>query len=55
MADVGAVARLFGINYGNPQYNPNCDITGDVIGVPDGKIDMRDIGTVARNFGKTDP
>jgi len=33
-------------------------ITGDITGpqgVPDGKIDMRDIGAVAKNFGKTDP
>ena len=31
------------------------DITGPTPGVPDGKIDMRDIGLVARYFGKTDP
>lgn len=31
------------------------DITGSTPGVPDGTVDMRDIGLVARNFGKTDP
>jgi parallel beta-helix repeat protein len=55
MADVGAVARLFGVAYPDPKYNPNYDITGPVTGTADGKIDMMDIGTVARHFGKTDP
>jgi len=55
MADVGAVARLFGVTYPDPRYNPNYDITGPTTGLADGKIDMRDIGVVARNFGKTDP
>jgi len=36
-------------------HTPNADITGILPGVPDGKIDMRDIYVVARNFGKTDP
>jgi hypothetical protein len=47
--DVSAVARLFGVNYPDPQYNPNCDINGD------GKIDMKDVSITARNFGRTDP
>ncbi|MGD8544624.1 MAG: hypothetical protein PVH12_00470 [Candidatus Bathyarchaeota archaeon] len=36
-------------------HNPNCDITSDQTGVPEGTIDMRDIGLVARHFGETDP
>jgi len=55
MADVGAVARLFGIAYPDPRYNPNYDITGPTTGQADGKIDMMDIGTVARRFGQVDP
>jgi hypothetical protein len=49
MRDIGAVARLFGVSYQDPQYDPNYDINGD------GKIDMKDIGIAARNFGKHYP
>ena len=35
-------------------HHPNCDLTGDRIGVPDGKINMKDISYVARRFGETD-
>jgi hypothetical protein len=49
MRDVGAVARLFGINYPSPQYNPNYYINSD------SKINMIDIGTVARHFGEHYP
>ncbi len=67
MRDVGMVARGFGAkhvsNKADPKYceywhatpcsscphNPNCDV------IYDGKIDMRDVGTVARHFGETDP
>jgi hypothetical protein len=49
MRDIRAVAKLFGINYPDPRYNPNCDINDDL------KIDMRDIRAVAKQFGKTDP
>jgi outer membrane protein assembly factor BamB len=55
MRDIRAVAKLFGINYPDPRYNPNCDVTGPTQGVADGKIDMRDIRIVAKQFGKTDP
>lgn len=47
--DVSVVARLFGVNYPNPQYNPNYDINDD------GKIDIKDISTVARRFGQPYP
>ncbi|MCJ7422851.1 Ig-like domain-containing protein [Candidatus Bathyarchaeota archaeon] len=43
--DVATVARLFGANYPNPLYNPNCDINDDL------KIDVRDVATVSRHFG----
>ena len=49
MRDVGLVARLFGTNYPDPEYDPNVDVIYDL------KIDMRDVGTVARHFGETDP
>jgi hypothetical protein len=49
MRDIGAVAQFFGVNFPNPQHNPNCD-TND-----DGKIDMKDIGLVAKHFGDIDP
>jgi peptide/nickel transport system substrate-binding protein len=53
--DVANVARLFGVNYPDPKYNPNYDITGPTIGLQDGKIDIRDVAIVAKNFGKIDP
>jgi len=49
MRDIGMVARLFGVNYPDPRYNPNCDVIYDL------KIDMKDVGTVARHFGEVDP
>ena len=49
MRDIGVVAQFFGVNFPNPQYNPNCD-TND-----DGKIDMKDISLVAWHFGQHDP
>jgi len=49
MRDVAAVAKLFGINYPDPRYNPNRDV------IYDGKIDMKDVSLVAKNFGKIDP
>jgi peptide/nickel transport system substrate-binding protein len=48
--DIRSVAKLFGVEYPDPRYNPNYDINDD------GKIDMiNDIRTVAKQFGKTDP
>jgi len=55
MRDIAEVAHLFGRTPIWPYWNPNCDITGVIIGVPDAKIDMRDIGLVSRHFGETDP
>jgi hypothetical protein len=46
MRDIGSVARLFGINYPDPIYNPNYDINYDR------KIDMKDISLIAKQFGK---
>lgn len=53
--DLAAMAKVFGINYPDPRYNPNYDITGPTPGVADGKIDIRDLATAAKNFGKVDP
>jgi hypothetical protein len=55
MADIGAVARVFGVTYADQRYNANYDITGLQTGLADGKIDMIDIGTIARRFGEIDP
>ena len=49
MRDIGAIARCFGSQEGDPEYNANYDI------VYDGKINMRDVGLAARHFGETDP
>lgn len=47
------VCRHFGQDV--PPAPANCDLNGPSIGVPDGSIDMRDIGLVAKHFGETDP
>jgi hypothetical protein len=50
MKDIGAYARSFGAAYGPPmdlRWNFRCDFNNDR------KIDMKDIGGVAKNFGKT--
>jgi outer membrane protein assembly factor BamB len=49
MWDIGGIARLFGVTYPDPRYNPNYDINCD------GIIDMKDVGIAARNFGKRYP
>jgi len=46
MKDIRAVAKLFGVNYPDPRYDPKCDINKD------GKIDMKDIREVAKRFGQ---
>jgi len=46
------VARAFGSKPGDPQWNPLADITGSEYLVPDGKVDVRDVSLVAKNFGK---
>ena len=53
--DVALVASKFGVNYPDPRYDPNCDLTGPTYGLADGKIDIRDIALVAMQFGKIDP
>ena len=53
--DVARVAILFGVNYPDPRYDPNCDLTGPTPGVADGKIDIRDIALIAKHFGEIDP
>ncbi len=49
IVDVANIAALFGVNYPDPRYNPNCDITCD------GKIDIVDVATSAISFGYIEP
>ncbi len=53
--DVAMVARLYGVEYPDPRYDPNCDLTGPTQGVADGKINIRDVALIARHYGETDP
>ncbi|MGD0159356.1 MAG: LecA/PA-IL family lectin [Candidatus Bathyarchaeia archaeon] len=45
MRDIAVIARCFGSNPGDINWNPNADINGD------GTVNMRDIALVARQFG----
>jgi hypothetical protein len=47
MVDISYVARRFLINAPDPLWDPSADINND------GKIDMKDIATCAKNFAKT--
>jgi parallel beta-helix repeat protein len=51
MTDIGTSAKSFGGVPGDDLWNPHADITGPEQLVPDGKVDMRDIGLIARHFG----
>lgn len=53
--DLGMVAILYGVNYPDTRYDPNCDLTGPTTGVADGKIDIRDLALVAIHYGEIDP
>jgi hypothetical protein len=46
MRDIGYAARRFMITPTHPLWDPNADINNDL------KIDMKDIGTVAKHFGE---
>lgn len=46
MKDIRRVAKAFGTQEGDPNWDPVVDVNGD------GKIDMKDIRPVAKNFGK---
>jgi hypothetical protein len=49
MRDIGALARLFGVQKGDSDYIGNYDINDDAV------IDIRDIGIATRDFGKNLP
>ncbi len=53
MRDIAFVARKFGTQEGDPDWNSDSDLTGPEYLVPDGKVDMRDVAFVAKAFGTT--
>jgi hypothetical protein len=55
MRDVSIVTAAFWAVPGDSRWNPTADITGPKPDVPDGKIDIRDVALVARNFGQHYP
>ena len=52
MKDIDIAAKAYGSEPGDPLWNPHADITGPEHLVPDGEVEMRDIGLIARNFGE---
>ena len=53
MKDVDSAVEAFGTSPGYTDWNPHADITGPEHLVPDSKVEMRDIGLIARNYGVT--
>ncbi len=51
MVDIAHVAKAFGTYSGGPGWNPIYDLTGPILYVPDGKVDMRDVALVGKEFG----
>jgi len=52
MRDVAIVARAFGSQPGDENWDPRADITGSEHLVPDGEVDMRDVALVSRHYGE---
>jgi parallel beta-helix repeat protein len=50
--DIDISTRAFGTRSRDDLWNGHADITGTAPLVPDGRVDMRDIGLVAKDFGK---
>lgn len=50
MRDIAIAARAFNTVPGDPLWNPVADITGPILLVPDGTVNMRDIAAVAKHF-----
>jgi hypothetical protein len=44
--DIAKAALSFGRDLGHPRWNPDADMNHD------GKVDMRDLVIIAKNFGK---
>ena len=51
--DVAIAALSFGSYVGHERWNPHTDITGPTLLEPDGKVDIRDLGLIAVNYGKS--
>jgi len=47
--DIASIAKLFGVIYPNPKYDPNKDIDCN------GKIDIKDVAIAAKQFGYVEP
>jgi len=45
--DLSLVAKAYGSFVGQPEYDPELDITKD------GRVDIRDLAIVCRNYGST--
>jgi parallel beta-helix repeat protein len=52
LKDIGKSARAFLTTPGDDKWDPQADITGPEPLIPDGKVDMRDIGLIAKHFGE---
>jgi len=49
MWDIAIAARAYGSFPEHPRWNPKADLNKD------NKVDLKDVGTIAKNFGTTWP
>ena len=50
--DIATAAVALASYIGHEKWNPHADITGPIPLEPDGKVDIRDLGLIAMNYGK---
>jgi hypothetical protein len=51
MKDLGIAGRAFGPVRGDSRWDTRADITG-LASLPDGIVNMRDVGLIAKHFGE---
>ncbi|MFX0108729.1 MAG: DUF2341 domain-containing protein, partial [Candidatus Hodarchaeota archaeon] len=50
--DIASAALAYGSEVGDPNWNPHADVSGPTLFEPDGKVNIRDIALIARDFGE---
>lgn len=53
LQDINIAISAFGSHPRTPNWNPNADLTGSAHQEPDNKVDMRDLGLIAKSYTET--